>query len=69
MEKKPTTVLESIADAELWILGCHFCKHGSLNDINILDASPVVTKILQCTILLTYEYSVNQNILQPLLSR
>ena len=46
-EKKPTVVLEAWADQELWIWHCNFGSPGSLNDINILDQSPVFQKILQ----------------------
>lgn len=58
-EKKPTIVLEAIADGELWIWACHFGKPGSLNDVNILDSSPIVSGILQGTLLPKYEYTVN----------
>jgi len=46
-EKKPTVVLEAWADQSLWIWHCNFGSPGSLNDINILDQSPVFDKILK----------------------
>lgn len=58
-EKKPTIVLEAVADAELWIWACHFGKPGSLNDVNVLDSSPIVTGILQGALLPDFEYVVN----------
>lgn len=58
-EKKPTIVLEAVADAELWIWACHFGMPGSLNDINILDSSPIVSAILEGRLLPEYEYILN----------
>lgn len=46
-EKKPTIVLEAWADKRLWIWHCNFGSPGSLNDINILDQSPIFNKLLQ----------------------
>lgn len=45
-EKKPTIVLEAICDAELWIWHAFFGSPGSQNDINVLDHSPTIGKIL-----------------------
>lgn len=59
-EKKPTIVLEAIADAEMWIWGCHFGNPGSMNDINVLDCSPLVGGILNGTLLPSFEYEVNR---------
>lgn len=58
-EKKPTIVLEAVADAELWIWACHVGKPGSMNDLNILDSSPIVTSILEGRLLPQFEYSLN----------
>lgn len=45
-EKKPTVVLEAICDGELWIWHAHFGCPGSLNDINVLDTSKTLRKII-----------------------
>lgn len=58
-EKKPTVVLEAIADSELWIWGMNFGSAGSLNDINILDASSIVQKILEGEMLPGFSYEIN----------
>lgn len=39
--KKPTIVLEAVADFELWIWHAFFGLPGSRNDINVLDRSPL----------------------------
>ena len=46
-EKKPTVVLEAWASRDLWIWHCNFGSPGSLNDINILDQSPVFSSIMR----------------------
>ncbi|KAI7953618.1 hypothetical protein MJO28_006165 [Puccinia striiformis f. sp. tritici] len=40
-EKRPTVVLEAVADQRLWIWHTFFGTAGALNDINILDRSPL----------------------------
>ena len=60
-EKKPTVVLEAIADGELWIWGSYFGSLGSLNDINILDQSPIIQDILHGKALPGFEYDINGN--------
>lgn len=45
-EKKPTKVLEAVADKNLRIWHCNFGSPGSLNDINILDQSSIFDDIL-----------------------
>ena len=45
---KPTIVLEAVASADLWIWHAFFGPPGTLNDINVLDRSPVFDDILQC---------------------
>jgi len=40
-DKKPTVVLEAIVDRELWFWHFNFGSPGSLNDINIINASPL----------------------------
>lgn len=57
--KKPTVVLEAISDAELWIWAANFGSPGSLNDINVLDTSKIVEKIIDGTMLPDYSYKIN----------
>ncbi|PLW05449.1 hypothetical protein PCANC_28479 [Puccinia coronata f. sp. avenae] len=38
-EKKPTVVLEAVADQRMWIWHCYFGTAGALNDINVLEKS------------------------------
>ncbi|KAG2998480.1 hypothetical protein PC128_g25901 [Phytophthora cactorum] len=45
--KKPTKVLEAVADYNLRIWHCNFGSPGSLNDINVLDQSPLFDDMLQ----------------------
>lgn len=61
-EKAPTVVLEAIADGELWIWGCFFGSPGSMNDINVLDASTLVADILEGRALPSFEYKVGNRI-------
>lgn len=58
-EKKPTIVLEAICDSELWIWHAFFGSPGSLNDINILDHSPTVEKIVAGEFPPSLYYEVN----------
>uniref|UniRef100_A0A0D3BQL7 DDE Tnp4 domain-containing protein n=1 Tax=Brassica oleracea var. oleracea TaxID=109376 RepID=A0A0D3BQL7_BRAOL len=44
---KPTIVLEAVASQDLWIWHAFFGPPGTLNDINVLDRSPVFDDILQ----------------------
>jgi len=44
---KPTIVLEAIASQDFWIWHAFFGPSGTLNDINILDRSPIFDDILQ----------------------
>ncbi|XP_033142956.1 putative nuclease HARBI1 [Brassica rapa] len=44
---KPTIVLEAVASQDLWIWHAFFGLPGTLNDINVLDRSPVFDDILQ----------------------
>uniref|UniRef100_H3G7G5 DDE Tnp4 domain-containing protein n=1 Tax=Phytophthora ramorum TaxID=164328 RepID=H3G7G5_PHYRM len=48
-EKKPTKILETVADYNLRIWHCYFGSPGSLNDINVLDQSPLFQDFLQGT--------------------
>ena len=44
---KPTIVLEAVASQDLWIWHAFFGPPGTLNDINVLERSPVFDDILQ----------------------
>ncbi|XP_024011210.1 uncharacterized protein LOC112086489 [Eutrema salsugineum] len=44
---KPSIVLETVASYDLWIWHAFFGPPGTLNDINVLDRSPVFDDILQ----------------------
>ncbi|XP_024013999.1 uncharacterized protein LOC112088076 [Eutrema salsugineum] len=44
---KPTIVLEAVALYDLWIWHAFFGPPGTLNDINVLDRSPVFDDVLQ----------------------
>ncbi|KAL0790149.1 hypothetical protein Bca101_006395 [Brassica carinata] len=43
---KPTIVLEAVASYDLWIWYAFFGPPGTLNDINVLDRSPVFDDII-----------------------
>uniref|UniRef100_A0A0D3DC36 DDE Tnp4 domain-containing protein n=1 Tax=Brassica oleracea var. oleracea TaxID=109376 RepID=A0A0D3DC36_BRAOL len=43
---KPTIVLEAVASFDLWIWHAFFGPPGTLNDINVLDRSPVFDDII-----------------------
>ncbi|XP_033131629.1 uncharacterized protein LOC117126737 [Brassica rapa] len=44
---KPTIVLEAVASYDMWIWHAFFGPPGTLNDINVLDRSPVFDDLLQ----------------------
>ncbi|XP_024004167.1 putative nuclease HARBI1 [Eutrema salsugineum] len=44
---KPTIVLEAVASEDLWIWHAFFGPPGTLNDLNVLDRSPVFDDVLQ----------------------
>ena len=46
--KVPTIILEAVASYDLWIWHAFFGLPGSLNDINILDRSPVFQELYDC---------------------
>ncbi|XP_048620538.1 putative nuclease HARBI1 [Brassica napus] len=43
---KPTIVLEAVASYDLWIWHAFFGPPGTLNDINVLDRSPVFDDVI-----------------------
>eukprot|EP00171_Calliarthron_tuberculosum_P005756 IDg5756t1 len=58
-EKKPMIVLEAICDAELWIWHAFFGSSGSLNDINVLNHSLTIAKVLVDTLPPSFQYNIN----------
>lgn len=58
-EKKPTIVLEAICDGELWIWHAFFGSPGSMNDINILDNSKTMERIIAGEFPPSVAYKVN----------
>jgi hypothetical protein len=44
-EIEPTLILEAVASYDLWIQHSFFGLPGALNDINVLDQSPIFQKI------------------------
>ncbi|XP_018466855.1 uncharacterized protein LOC108838411 [Raphanus sativus] len=44
---KPTIVLEAVASQDLWIWHAFFGPPGTLNDLNVLDRSPVFDDIIE----------------------
>ena len=57
-EKEPTIILEAIASYDTWIWHAFFGLPGTLNDINVLDRSPVFQSIQDGT-LPPVKYTVN----------
>ncbi|SAL95595.1 hypothetical protein [Absidia glauca] len=47
--KKPTVILEAVASNDMWIWHHFFGLPGSVNDINVLDRSPLFNDMLHCT--------------------
>jgi hypothetical protein len=60
-EAKSTLVLEGISDAELWIWHVFFGSPGSMNDINVLDNSTTMEKVIAGEFPPQSEHSVNGN--------
>uniref|UniRef100_A0A453E6Z7 DDE Tnp4 domain-containing protein n=1 Tax=Aegilops tauschii subsp. strangulata TaxID=200361 RepID=A0A453E6Z7_AEGTS len=44
-KKGSTIILEAVADQETWIWHAFFGMPGSLNDINVVNRSPLMSKI------------------------
>ena len=49
-EKKPSIVLESVCDFNLWVWHCFFGSGGSFNDLSVLDASNLLEMMLDGTL-------------------
>lgn len=45
-EKKPTIILEAVADSDLWIWHAFFGMPGACNDINVVDSSPLFDEVM-----------------------
>uniref|UniRef100_A0A453J9J7 Uncharacterized protein n=1 Tax=Aegilops tauschii subsp. strangulata TaxID=200361 RepID=A0A453J9J7_AEGTS len=45
-KKGSTIILEAVADQETWIWHAFFGMPGSLNDINVVNRSPLMNKIV-----------------------
>jgi hypothetical protein len=58
-EKKPTTVLEAVADGECWIWQAAFGYPGSLNDLNILDMSSTMERVFRGEFPPSFTFLVN----------
>lgn len=61
-ENKPTIIFEANSDGKLWIWGTNFGSLGSMNDINVLDSSKIVEKIVEGKHLLDFTYKVNKTV-------
>jgi hypothetical protein len=52
---EPTIILEAVASQDLWIWHAFFEMPGSLNDINVLDRSPIFAALVEgCTTPVNY---------------
>jgi len=45
--REPTIILEAMASQDLWIWHAFFGMPGSLNDINVLDRSPIFAALTE----------------------
>ena len=59
-EKGPTIILEAVASYDTWIWHAFFGLPGTLNDLNVLDRSPLF-KNIQDGIAPSVKFSVNSN--------
>jgi hypothetical protein len=60
-EREPTVILEEVATHNLWIWHAFFGLPGTLNDINVLDQSPIFQQC-QDGVNPSFQYTVNGNI-------
>ena len=58
-EKKPTIILEAVADSDLWIWHAFFGMPGSCNDLNVVDNSPLIGDIFAGRFPPAFKYTVN----------
>jgi hypothetical protein len=59
-EGKPTIILEAVATHDLWIWHAFFGLPGMLNNITVLDRSPILRKA-QDGLAVLFHYQVNGN--------
>ena len=59
-EKEPTIILEAVASYDTWIWHAFFGLPGTLNDLNVLDRSPLF-KNIQDGIAPSVKFTVNSN--------
>eukprot|EP00918_Siedleckia_nematoides_P042379 GHVU01092383.1.p1 GENE.GHVU01092383.1~~GHVU01092383.1.p1 ORF type:complete len:448 (-),score=38.68 GHVU01092383.1:79-1422(-) len=60
-EKKPSIVLEAVADRNLYIWHSFFGVAGANNDVNVLDKSPLLFLATNDDSIFNIEYTVNGN--------
>lgn len=58
-KKVPTVTLEAIRDQSLWIWHALFGIPGYLNDINVVEASPLTQKVANGEYPAPVEYRIN----------
>jgi hypothetical protein len=58
--QEATVVLEAVVSQDLWFWHAFFCLPGSHNDINILNVSPLFTKLLN-GVAPKCEFTINGN--------
>ena len=58
-EKRPTIILEGVADDELWIWHAFFGMPGACNDINVVDNSPLFDEIMAGLFPPSTQYVIN----------
>jgi len=46
-KKEPTIILEVVASKDIWIWHTFFGMPGSHNDINVLQRSPIFTRLAE----------------------
>lgn len=46
-DKKESTILEAICDQSLWVWQALFGLMGGNNDLNVLDCSPLIPKLVE----------------------
>lgn len=61
-KKKTIYCLRSRGGRGLWIWTCYFGKAYSINDVDILNSSPIITGILKGDLLREFEYTVDENV-------
>jgi hypothetical protein len=60
--REPIIILEAVASQDLWIWHAFFGMPGSLNDINVLDRSPIFATLAESRLLLSIIQLMGMNI-------